>query len=414
MTQRNLNTKRQSPDQRLYDINMANDINLSLQIPNPDLQKPEVLKSADYQLDINSDHAIKAIGYGTLRHDYPLMLMEFERRVPEDDDVVIEILYCGVCHTDWHVIRNEWKNSKYPIIVGHEIVGTVVKIGSNVSRFQIGDSVALGPNYNSCRQCSQCNTGFEQYCLNDVTETYNMPDRKLGEIKPTGPVTQGGYSNIIVANQYYLLKIPNSAPLDRVAPLACAGATVYTPLKYSGVQPGNRIGIAGCGGLGHFGIKLAKALGFEVIALTRTKEKLNDLKRLGADQALYVPDADSLQAYEMTFDLIIDTIPFNHDLMPYLNLIKPHGTLWIVGSFFTMATDFDITNRKGRIIRGSSTAGISDTQELVDLCINNDIYPEIQVIKIKDINATHEKLVTSQVRYRYVIDMSTIYSTMIE
>jgi alcohol dehydrogenase (NADP+) len=375
------------------------------------LQKPQKFQSESYELNINDPISIKAIGYGTNNKEIPLELMEFERRVPRDNDVVIQILYCGVCHSDWHVILNEWKNSKYPVLVGHEITGKVIKVGKNVTKFKVGDSVAVGPNYNSCRRCNQCEIGFEQYCINDVTETYNMPDRKDDkELKPTGPITYGGYSNVIVANENYVLKIPDSSPLDKIAPVLCAGATMFTPLKYLQVNQNFKIGIAGIGGLGHIGIKLAKALGAHVVAITHTKEKLSEAKDvLGANESLLIDDKDKLKPHKNTFDLIIDTIPFNHDLMPYIELIKTNGTLWIVGSFFTMATDFDLVNRKGKIIRGSSTAGIYDTQEAINFCAENKIYPDIQLINIKDINKTHNDLVMSKVRYRYVIDVSTIY-----
>lgn len=372
-------------------------------------QKPRPFSLDKYQLNVNDPVSIKAIGYGTIRKDLPLVLMDFERRAPRNDDVVIEILFCGICHSDWHVLLNEWKNTKYPMICGHEITGKVLKVGDQVKKFKIGDKVAIGPNYNSCRNCNQCATGFEQYCTNDITETYNMPDRKPGELKPTGPITYGGYSNVIVANQHYVLTIPDGAPLDKVAPLLCAGSTMFTPLKYLNIKKGDRVGIAGIGGLGHIGIKLAKAFGAEVFALTQTPDKLEAAIKLGADAAILVKDMDSLKEYEATFDLIIDTIPFNHDITPYLLLVKPNHTLWIVGSFFTMAVDFDNVNRKGRIIRGSSTAGINDTQECINFCVQNNIYPDIELIDIKDINETHRKLLLSEVRYRYVIDMSTIY-----
>lgn len=373
-----------------------------------DLQKPKPVNSTGYQLNIDGSKPIKAIGYGTDHRDHPLQLMDFDRRVPLDDDVVIKIIYCGVCHSDWHVILNEWKNTKYPCIVGHEITGIVIKAGAKTN-FKVNDRVAVGPNYNSCRKCNQCKIGFEQYCLNDVTEVYNMPDRKdKEELKPTGPITYGGYSNVIVVNQNYVLRVADNAELDYVAPLLCAGSTMYTPLKYLQIGKGHRVGIAGIGGLGHLGVKLAKAMGAEVIALTKTPEKIQASLDLGADRAILVTDNDVLKPYEATFDLIIDTIPFNHDMMPYINLVKPNSTLWIVGSFFTMATDFDLVNRKGRIIRGSSTAGIADTQELLDLCAANNIYPNIEVINIQDINKTHEQLLLSRCRFRYVIDIDTI------
>ena len=374
------------------------------------LQKPRPFSLNDYRLDVNDPQSIKAIGFGTQRRDFPVELMDFERRAPRNEDVVIEIFFCGICHTDWHVLLNEWKNTKYPMICGHEITGKVAKIGNSVTKFRVGDNVALGPNYNSCRTCKQCQMHHEQYCLNDVTETYNMPDYKPGELKPTGPITYGGYSNVIVAPEHFLIKLPDNAPLDRVAPLLCAGITMYTPLKYCDIKSGDRVGIAGIGGLGHLGIKLAKSFGAEVFALTQTPDKLDDAINLGADHAILVKDNDALRAVEASFDLVIDTIPFNHDLFPYLNLIKPNKTLWIVGSFFTMAVDFELVNRKGRIIRGSSTGNISDTQECVDYCIQNNIYPNIIKIQANadEINATHRKLLLSEVKYRYVIDLKTI------
>lgn len=376
------------------------------------LQKPERLKRGEsYQLKIDGERTIKAIGYGTDNKNNPMSLMEFDRRAPLDNDIVVQIAYCGVCHSDWHVILNEWQNSKYPVIVGHEITGKVVRKGKAVSKFNVGDLVAVGPNYNSCRSCSQCKAGFEQYCQYDVTETYNMPDRKFeGELNPTGPVTYGGYANIIVVHEHYALKLPQGAPLDKMAPVLCAGATMYTPLKYMGIDQNSVVGIAGIGGLGHIGIKLAKAFGAKVVALTRTPEKLSDSKRLGADVSLLVTDMDSLKPFESKLDLIIDTIPFNHDLDPYLMLLKPNATLWVVGSFFSMVGDFNLINRKGKIIRGSSTAGIPDTQEVIDFCHKNSIYPDVKVIGFKDLQSTHRDLINSKVYYRYVVDVSTIYS----
>lgn len=363
-----------------------------------------------YVLNPNNN-PINAIGYGTNHRDNPLVLMNFDRRRPRNDDVVIQILYCGICHSDWHVILDEWKNTKYPTIVGHEITGLVMKVGSAVKKFKVNDKVAVGPNYNSCRKCAQCKSGHEQYCINDVTETYNMPDRIGNELKPTGPITYGGYSNVIVVSEHFVFKLPDNMPLDVAAPLLCAGVTMYTPLKELNVKPGMKIGIAGIGGLGHIGIKIAKAFRSTVVALTRTPDKVKDAIRLGADISLLVSDMDSLKPHEGTCDLIIDTIPFDHDMSPYLNLLKNNGgVLWIVGSFFTMATDFNIVNRKGKIIRGSSTAGVPDTQEFIDFCAKYQIYPQIVLIDIKDINGTHKSIVTNEIRYRYVIAMETIYS----
>lgn len=373
-----------------------------------ELKKPVPLTGKVRPLNVNSN-PIEAVGYGNLRKEYPLELMSFQRRAPLADDIVIEILYCGVCHSDWHVNRDEWKNSKFPIITGHEIIGRVAKVGNKVTKFKVGDLAGLGPNFDSCKQCEQCDLGFEQYCVNDVTETYNFPERLPGEIKPTGPVTQGGYSNVIVVNQRYALNIPPNAKLANLAPVLCAGSTMYTPLKYCGLPTGSRIGIAGFGGLGNIGLKLAKAMGYEVIILSTTPSKLQDAITLGADQALLATDLSVMDAYRLTFDMIICTIPFRHDINMYIDLLKPHGIMWVVGAMMPISVDFDIVNRKGRIVKGSSTAGIPDTQECVNLCVQNDIYPDIQLISITDLNSTHERIVNKEVKYRYVVDMSTIY-----
>jgi uncharacterized zinc-type alcohol dehydrogenase-like protein len=375
---------------------------------NLELQKPKKVTIDGYKLNPNTN-PINAIGYATDHKKNPLVLMEFDRRAPNPDDVVIQIAYCGVCHSDWHVILNEWKNTKYPTIVGHEITGIVIKIGPNVKKFKIGNKVAVGPNYNSCRQCSQCQKNNEQYCINEVTETYNMPDRKPYEVNPTGPITYGGYSNVIVVSERFVFRLPSAMPLDLAAPLLCAGVTMYTPLKEFGVSARSKVGIAGIGGLGHIGIKLAKAFGAEVVALTRTPAKKTDSIRLGANSSILMMDDNELKLAEGTFDLIINTIPFNHDLLPYLKLLKNDGgTLWIVGSFFTMATDFDILNRHGKIIRGSSTAGTERTRELLKFCDEKKIYPEIEIIDIKQINQTHPLIISSEVKYRFVIKMDTI------
>lgn len=396
--------------------------NLQLEIQSRDLysdmdkglRKPGPRKDFNYKLDIDNPIAIKAIGYGTLSEikmeggDNPQVPVEFERRAPRDDDLVIQILYCGVCHSDWHVALNEWNNTKYPIVVGHEITGKVLKIGKGVTKFREGQNIAVGPNYSSCRQCAMCKSNFENYCINQVTETYNFPDRFPGQIEATGPISQGGNSNIIVVNENYAVAVPDGMPLDKCAPLLCAGITMYQPLKYLGIKQGDRVGIAGCGGLGHLGIKLAKAMGTEVIVLTRTPWKLEDSLRLGADKSVLVTDLDTLNKFHDTFDCIIDTIPFKHDLDPYVKLLRPLGTLCITGAFYCLSPDFNIVNRKGRTIRGFSTGGIADTQELINLCAENNILPEINLININDINKTHNPIINSQVKYRYVIDMSTL------
>ncbi|CAH6421293.1 Alcohol dehydrogenase GroES [uncultured virus] len=377
-----------------------------------DLPAPIPYNEVDWK-SLSTESDLVALAYGTLHKDLPLELMIVQRRDLLPHDVAINIEYCGVCHSDWHVLKNEWKNTKYPIVVGHEIVGIVKQVGSSVKKFRVGDAVGLGPNYNSCRSCSQCQSHQEQYCASEVTETYNMPDRRVEELErpvvATGPITQGGFSSLIVADERYLLRVPKNAPMEKVAPLLCAGATMWTPLTEMRVGRGVRVGIAGYGGLGNIGAKLAKSMGAEVIILTTTQDKLQDAISRGADQALWVLDLELLDKYKETFDLIICTIPFRHDMDPYLELLKPTATMWVVGAMMPVDVDFDKLNRRGKIIRGSSTAGIASTQQCIDYCIANNIYPDVELISIQDLQGTREGIVTRQVRYRYVVDMATIY-----
>lgn len=376
-----------------------------------DLVLPRRILGVGNYTPIIGDAAIRAIGYGTDHRDNPLGLMEFKRRAPRDSDVVIEIKYCGICHSDWHVILDEWKNTRYPVIPGHEITGIVIAIGLAVRKFKVGDSVGLGPAYNSCRRCEQCLSSNVQYCLNDLTETYNFPDRLGDELKPTGPVTHGGYSTVIVADQHYVFSIPQDAPLEKIAPLLCAGLTMWTPLITIGVDSKNKVGIIGIGGLGHIGVKLAKALGATVIAFTHTAEKLQDIRALGADDVVLSSDLKRMKEYEGKLDLIIDTIPFNHDLTMYINLVRPAGVFWNIGSLMVMATDFELLGRMNIAIKGSILGSLQDSQDLINFCVERGIYPEVKLIGASEINDTHRKIVESEVRYRYVIDISTITQT---
>jgi uncharacterized zinc-type alcohol dehydrogenase-like protein len=354
---------------------------------------------------------LECFGFGTLRKEYPLMPMRITRREPEDDDVVIEILCCGVCHSDWHVIRDEWKNTKYPIVVGHEIVGRVLFVGSKVKTHAVKDIVAVGPNVDSCRICKSCKSGDEQYCTNDVTEAYNMYERLPGEIKPTGPVSQGGYANVIVVKDRFVLEVPKDVPvakLPQIAPLLCAGITMYTPLTHNSLSKGSRVGIAGIGGLGHLGLRMGHVLGYETIGLTTTPAKLKECANLQADQILLATSLTTMDAYRETFDMIVCTIPFRHEVNMYIDLLKPKGIMWIVGSIFTMAVDFDRVNRRGRLIKGSSTGGVADTQACIDFCWKHKILPDVEAIKFTadDINSTHEGIINRTVKYRYVIVMN--------
>lgn len=296
------------------------------------LMKPQDFDNDSYELDVESKGVIKAIGYGTDHQNNKMRLMEFERKAPGKNDVVIEILYCGVCHSDFHVILNEWKNTKYPIIAGHEIVGIISKIGNSVKNFKVGDYAGLGTNFNSCKSCNSCKKNDVEYCEYGVTETYNSPDRKYeGELYATGDITQGGYSNVIVANENYLITLPKKSKknLAEISPLLCAGVTVYNPLKFllDKKGPKARVGIAGVGGLGSTAIKIGKALGLEVIALTRTEDKLENCIELGADEALLATDLDVMKLHNNTFDMILCTIPFPHDSTPYIHLLKMKGIM---------------------------------------------------------------------------------------
>lgn len=367
------------------------------------------------RLKLNNNGNITVIGVGKENSEKEFTLMKFERKPPKNKEVLIEILYCGVCHSDFHIYFNEWKNTKYPIIAGHEIIGIVIYVGENVKKFKLGDYAVLGPNYNSCKSCNQCQNGSIQYCEYEVTETYNSYDRSYdGEKIPTGSITQGGFSNYIVANEDYLFTIPKNISnniLPYIAPLVCSGITMYTPLKNfewnKNYKP--RVGIVGIGGLGSIGLKIAKAMEYEVFALTRTKEKLQDSIRMGADVSLWTIDLDLLKKYNDTFDLIISTVPFQHDLNPYLELLKTEGLFWNVGNFFSNAVDLEIINRKNIKIEGSCSGNLQDTQKLIDLCVYNEIYPEIQLINMNQLSMVHKNILNSNVRYRYVVDVKTIY-----
>lgn len=370
------------------------------------LRIPTPINPVQYHPQMNQqNNSFNVFGYGAINKYSKLIPVEFDRRQPREKDVVFEIKFCGVCHSDWHVILDEWKNSKYPIVTGHEMTGIVTQVGSGVTRFKVGEKVALSPLYNSCRHCENCNAGYEQYCKNDTTETYNMYDRLPGELKQRGPVTQGGYSNVMVADEYYVFKLPENLPMDRAAPLLCAGTTVYSTILINRMQPGQTLGIVGIGGLGHLLIKIAKAMGIRVIAITTTEWKLGAAKELGADDSVLSKDLEKLEKMKGTLDFIVDTIPFRHDINKNLELLKLFGIYTIVGCFFDIDTDGNEMIREGKVIRGSNIGSIASTTQFLDFCSKHNILPETQTITLDQVNGTRDKLVKSEARFRYVIDI---------
>ena len=335
-----------------------------------------------------------------------LGLFQFDRRNSRPDDVVIDILFCGVCHSDLHSVRNDWGNAVYPMVPGHEIVGRVVEVGSKVTRFKVGDSVAVGCLVDSCRHCHPCEQNLEQYCENGRTDTYNAVDRH------DGTRTQGGYSEKIVVSQDFVLRVPGNLDLAGAAPLLCAGITTYSPLHHWHVGPGSRVAVVGLGGLGHMGLKLAKAMGAEVSLFTRSPGKESDARRLGADHIVLSTDATQMALAANSFDLIIDTVPYIHDVNPYLPTLANSGTLVMVGYLGPLEPALNtapmVVNRLA--VAGSLIGGLAETQEMLDFCGQHGITSDIEVIGIQDINAAFERLLKSDVKYRFVIDMASLKS----
>ncbi len=328
----------------------------------------------------------------------------FECRDPRPDDVEVEILYCGVCHSDLHMARNDWGWSFYPLVPGHEIIGRVTQIGGKVTRYKVGDRVGIGCMVDSCQSCSACEQGLEQYCENGLTLTYGSYDRH--DHRPT----YGGYSQKIVASEKFVVKVPDSLDLARAAPLLCAGITTWSPLRHWKVGHGSKVAVVGLGGLGHMGLKLAKALGAEVTLLSRTPGKQADAHRLGADHFVFSTDATQMSLVKNRFDLIIDTVPCVHDVNPYLPTLAQNGTLVLVGYLGDLSPMLSsvplIMGRKS--VAGSVIGGIAETQEMLDFCGAHGIMPDIEVIKIQDINAAFQRMVKSDVKYRFVIDIASL------
>ncbi|WP_018719517.1 NAD(P)-dependent alcohol dehydrogenase [Arhodomonas aquaeolei] len=342
--------------------------------------------------------------YAAYSADSPLAPFTLERRTPRPDDVAIDILYCGVCHSDLHFARDDWGMTRYPIVPGHEIIGRVSAVGTDVTGFQVGDMVGVGCMVDSCRECQPCRDGLEQLCLNGFTMTYGSDDRR------DGLFTQGGYSGAIVVNEHFVLRLPRGLDPASAAPILCAGITTYSPLRQHGVGAGHKVGVIGLGGLGHMGVKLARALGAEVTVFTRSEAKVDEARRNGADHVVVSTDPAQMAAVAETFDFMLDTVPVQHDLNPYLAALKYDGTHILVGLIDPVEPAIQGANLifKRRVLAGSLIGGIPETQELLDFCAEHDITCEVEMIDIADINEAYTRMQAGDVHYRFVIDMATL------
>ena len=342
-----------------------------------------------------------ARGWGTDAADQPLRPMEFERRALRPNDVAIKITYAGICHSDLHTCRNDWGGSRYPVIPGHEIVGTVTAIGNEVTRHRVGDTVAVGCMVDSCMECDQCLEGWEVFCRKGCVQTYNSADYH------DGTITKGGYTDHIVVRDHFCCKVPEGMDVTKVAPLLCAGITTYSPLRQYKVGPGTKMAVVGLGGLGHMGVKLGVAMGADVTMITTTPSKGQDARELGASDFIISTDPEQMRAAATRFDFILNTIPVSHEIDPYLNLLGRSGRMVIVGALTPMPgfTGFNII-WGNRAVGGSAIGGIPETQEMLDFCAAKGIYPDVEMIRMDQVNEAYERLLKNDVRYRFVIDMA--------
>jgi alcohol dehydrogenase (NADP+) len=333
----------------------------------------------------------------------PLAPFTIPRRAPGARDVEIDILFCGVCHSDLHQARDEWHNTTYPCVPGHEIVGTVTRVGPEVTKFKVGDRAGVGCMVGSCGTCTSCTAGHEQYCTNTVVFTYNSDDTVLGG------KTYGGYSSSIVVDQSFVLQIPKTLDLAAAAPLLCAGITTYSPLRRWKAGPGQKVGIVGLGGLGHMGVKLAKAMGAHVVLFTTSPRKVEDGKRLGADEVVVSTNEEEMKKQGATFDLIIDAVSAQHDVDAYLKRLKLDGSLVLVGApeHPLSVSAFNLLLPR-RHFSGSAIGGVAETQEMLDFCAKKGIASDIEIIPMAKINEAWDRLLKQDVKYRFVIDMSTL------
>ena len=349
---------------------------------------------------------INTKAFGTDAPDTALKPMTIERRTATPTDVAIEILYCGVCHSDLHTARNDWGWTNYPIVPGHEIVGRVTHVGNEVKKFNVGDLAAVGCLVDSCQSCSSCKQDLEQYCLNGWVGTYGGHDKYLNTN------THGGYSESIVVTESFVLKVPENLDPAGVAPLLCAGITTWSPLRHWNVGKDSKVAVVGLGGLGHMAIKLAKGLGASVTLFSRTPAKIAEAKAMGADEVIISTDEVQMETVTGAFDLIIDTVPYVHDVNPYVKTLNINGTLVVVGYLGGLEPILNtvpmIMGRKA--VAGSLIGGIKETQEMLDFCGKHNIVSEIEMINMQDINKAYERLLKADVKYRFVIDMASLKS----
>ncbi len=348
---------------------------------------------------------IKSFGFAAADAASPLQPYDFERRAPGPYDVVIDIAYCGVCHSDIHQARDEWHNTVWPCLPGHEIVGHVAQTGEHVTKFKRGDAVGVGCMVDSCRSCAACQAGLEQYCEgpHGFLATYNGP------FKADGSNTFGGYARNVVVREDFVLRIPEALDLASAAPLLCSGVTTFSPLRHWKIGAGHRVAIAGIGGLGHVAIQIAKALGAEVVAVTTSPQKADDAKRFGASEVIVSTDDAAMERNARSFDYLLSTIPEPHDINPYVKLLKRDGVMTIVGMLVPMAAPVetgDIAFAR-RSISGSLIGGIAETQEILDFCAEHNIRSQVEPIRLDEINGAFDRVVDKTVRYRYVIDLAS-------
>jgi alcohol dehydrogenase (NADP+) len=349
----------------------------------------------------------KAKAYSAASAISPLALTTIPRRDATENDVQIEILFCGICHSDLHSVRNEWSEfmpTQYPIVPGHEIVGRVTKVGSAATKFKPGDLAAVGCMVDSDGTCPECRAGFENFCPN-MTLTFNSPDKHLGG------VTYGGYAESIVVDQRFVLRVPSNLKLAGAAPLLCAGITTYSPMRRWGVTKGKKVGVVGLGGLGHMAVKLAHAFGAHVVVFTTSPNKKDDALRLGADEVVISRNADEMQKHAEDFDFILDAVSADHDINAYINLLRRDGDLTIVGAppKPLSVSAFGLIMRR-RSFSGSNIGGIAETQEMLDFCGKHNITADVEVIPIQKVNEAYERLLKSDVKYRFSIDMASLKS----